>query len=106
MRRVGPQGEERTRVAGTCGGRGEALRVDEPAARGLEQPIVIGLAARAALKMDRGAGKLAGGVLGGELSVDVRVEDLQARGAASVALLGTQQLIELWTTIDHAPALS
>ena len=105
-RPVGLQGEERTRVAGTCGGRGEALRVVKPAARDLQQPIVIGLAAWAALKMDRGAGKFAGGVLAGEFPIDVRVEDLQARGAASVALLGTQQLVKLSTTIDHALALS
>src|SRR5512132_1923953 len=106
MRPVGLEGEERTRVAGTCGDRGEALRVAEPAAHGLQQPIVIGPAARAAPKVDRGAGKVAGGILASELLVDVRVEDPDARGAPGVALLGTQQLVEVRTAIDHALALS
>src|SRR5262249_44624753 len=103
---VGLHGEERTRVACTCGGRGEALRVVQPAARDLEQPIVVGLAAWAALKMDRRAGKFAGGVLAGEFPVDVRVENFLARRAAGVALLGAQQLVKLSTPIGHALPLS
>ena len=56
--------------------------------------------------MDRCAGKHAGGVLAGELEVDVLVENLLARVAAGVALFGPQEIVELSTPIGHAVSLS
>src|SRR4029450_3291063 len=93
--------KERSGLATRSGGRGESFRVGEPAARSLQQPSMIVLAAGAALKVNRGARKHAGRILSGEFALDIRVHDFLARGAARVAVSGAQQLVKLTTTITH-----
>lgn len=73
--------------------------VSEPPG-GLEQPVVIGAAARTALQVDRGAREHAGGVLAGELELDVRIEDRLAGAAPSVSVLDAEQLVQV-TALGH-----
>jgi hypothetical protein len=63
------------------------LGVGKPAGR-LEQAVVIGAAAGAALEVDSRAGVHACRVFPCELQLDIGVEDFLAGGAARVPLLG------------------
>jgi hypothetical protein len=74
-------------------------------ARRFEQPVVIGPAARAALKVDRGARVNAGWILPGELQLNVGVEDVGTSSAARISILGPQELIQI-ATIGHRLRLS
>lgn len=67
--------------------------VGKPADR-LEQAVVIGAAAGAALQVDRRAGVHACRVFPCELQLDIGVEDLLAGDAAGVSLLGSEKLVE------------
>jgi hypothetical protein len=64
---------------------------------------VVGPAAGAALKVDRGARVNTGWVLPGELQFDVLVEDLGASSAARISVLGAQELIQV-AKIGHRAA--
>ena len=74
----------------------------EPA-RCFEQPVVIGPAAGAALKVDRRAGVNPSRILPSELQLDVGVEDLGANDAARISILGAQKPIEV-AKIGHRAA--
>lgn len=59
-------------------------------ARHIEQPVVIGPAARATLKVDRHAGVGAGWIFPGKLRLDVGLENLSAGSAARISIRGAQ----------------
>src|SRR5437899_3044190 len=80
------------------------LDVGEPAGR-FQQTVVIGPAAGAALEVDRGAWVHLCRVFPGQLQLNVGVEDVLARGASCVSILGAQQLVEP-ATVSHQAASS
>lgn len=65
-----------------------------------EQPVVVGSAARAALKMDRGTGVNTSRVAPREFQLDVPLEDLRASGAPRIPVSRAQKLIQV-TKIGH-----
>src|SRR5919197_5276721 len=96
---------EMSRVAG-AGLTAPLLRVEIAEAPGrLEHPVVVGAAARADAKVDRGAREALAGVLAAQLQLDVLVHDRDAGVAARITLLGAQQLVEL-VQVGHARASS
>src|SRR5919198_4665029 len=82
------------------------VRVEIAEAPGrLEHPVVVGAAARAGAKVDRGAREALAGVIAAQLDLDVLVHDRDAGIAARVAVLRAQQLVEP-LEVRHASASS
>jgi hypothetical protein len=63
----------------------------------LEDASIIGLAARAALEVDRGAGVDARRVLPRKLELDVGVQNFLPRRAAGVTIVGAEKVGEVMT---------
>lgn len=76
------------------------------AARGFEQPGVIGPTPWTALKVDRRPGEHKSWILAGQLQFDVGVQDVLAGGAARVSVLRAQQLVERTLIRHHAASVS
>jgi hypothetical protein len=76
----------------------------EPSSR-FQQSVVIGLAARTAPQMDCGAWIDLRRVLSSKLQLDVRIKDVFARRASCVAVVRTQQLVEMEIVRHHFPSV-
>ena len=72
---------------------------------GFEQPVVIGAAAVAALKVNRRPGIDGRGVFARELQLDVGLEDALTRRAAGVSVRGAEKLVQV-TRIGHRAPFS